>query len=228
MSLLSYFDIAPQILPDPARPLSSELSSSAIAEANAAVNGVQQAKTKGTKKRGTYVKYDEKMKIKMGKYSSKNGIHAVVRHFSLELGRNINPSTIRGFKKAYLQELNWKRRVKEDDLTVTSLPAKKRGRPLLLGEEFEQKVPLYLRAIWESGGAVNATIALGAARGIILKLNRTMLVKNSGHVDLTKAWAKGLLGQMGYVKRSGTTSKSKNLVENFEELKASFLDSDHG
>ena len=29
---------------------------------------------------------------------------------------------------------------------------------------------------------------------------------------------------MGYVKRRGTTSKSRNLVENFEELKASFLE----
>ena len=62
-------------------------------------------------------------------------------------------------------------------------------------------------------------ITLGAAKGIILKLNRTMLVENSGHVDLNKAWARG---QMGFVKRKGTTSKSKNLVENFEELKASF------
>ena len=221
MSLLSYFHVAPRVLPDPSGPLSAELSPPAIAEANAAVNGVQQAKTK---KRGTYIKYDEKMKIKMGKYSSENGIHAAAKHFSLELGRNINPSTIRGFKKAYLQELNRKRRAEEDDLTVTSLPTKKRGRPLLLGEELEWKVQLYLRAIRESGGAVNTAIVLGAARGIILKLNRTMLVENGGHVDLTKAWAKGLLGRMGYVKRRGTTSKSKNLVENFEELKASFLE----
>ena len=189
MSLLSYFHIAPRILPDPPRPLSLELSPSAIAEANAAVNGVQQAKTKGTKKRGTYIKYDEKMKIKMGKYSSKNGIHVAARHFSLELGRNINPSTIRGFKKAYLQELNWKRRAEEDNLTVTRLPAKKRGRPLLLGEEFEQKVQLYLRVIWESGGAVNAAIALGVARGVILKLNWTMLVENGGHVNLGQRFA---------------------------------------
>ena len=188
------------------------------------MNSVQQANTKGSKKRGMYIKYDEKMKIKMGKYSSENGIHAAVRHFSLELGRNINPSTIRGFKKACLRERNRKRRAEEDDLTVTSLPTKKRGRPLLLGEEFERKVQLYLGAIRESGRAVNTAIAMGAARGIILKLNRTMLVENGGHVDLTKAWAKGLLGRMGYVKRRGTTSKSKNLVENFEELKASFLE----
>ena len=51
MSLLSYFHVAPRVLPDPAGPLSSELSPSAIAEANTAVNDVQQAKTKETKKR---------------------------------------------------------------------------------------------------------------------------------------------------------------------------------
>ena len=79
MSLLSYFHAAPRVLPDPAGPLSSELSPSAIAEANAAVNGVQQAKAKETKKRGTCIKYDEKMKIKIGKYSSENGIHAAAR-----------------------------------------------------------------------------------------------------------------------------------------------------
>ena len=67
-------------------------------------------------------------------------------------------------------------------------------------------------------------IALGAARGIILKLNRTMLLENGGYVELTKAWARGLLGRMGYVKRRGKTSKSKNLVENFDDLKASFLE----
>ena len=73
------------------------------------------------------MKLDEEMKIKIGKYSSENGVSAAARRFSAELGRDINPSTIRGFKRAYLQELNRKRRAEEDDLTVTSLPAKKRG-----------------------------------------------------------------------------------------------------
>ena len=44
MSLLSYFHVTPRVLPDPFGPLSAELSPSAIAEANAAVNGMQQAK----------------------------------------------------------------------------------------------------------------------------------------------------------------------------------------
>ena len=51
MSLLSYFHISPWVLPDPAGPLLLELSPSVIAEANAAVNGMQQAKTKETKRR---------------------------------------------------------------------------------------------------------------------------------------------------------------------------------
>ena len=45
-----YFHVAPWVLPDPAGPLSSEQSPSTIAEANAALNCVQQAKTKETKK----------------------------------------------------------------------------------------------------------------------------------------------------------------------------------
>ena len=60
MSLLLYY-VALRVLPDPARPLSSELSPSAIAEANAAVNGVHQAKTKETKKRGMYIKYEDRV-----------------------------------------------------------------------------------------------------------------------------------------------------------------------
>ena len=48
MSLLSYLHVAPRVLADPVGPLSSELLPSAIAEANAAVNGMQQAKTKET------------------------------------------------------------------------------------------------------------------------------------------------------------------------------------
>ena len=41
-------------------------------------------------------------------------------------------------------------------------------------------------------------------------------------IDLTKGWAKYLLNRMGYVKRKAT-SKAKVTVENFDELKESYL-----
>ena len=55
------------------------MSSPAIAAANAAVNNLQ-PRGVGAKKRGSYMKLDE-MKIKIGKYSSENGVSAAARHF---------------------------------------------------------------------------------------------------------------------------------------------------
>ena len=59
-------------------PLSCELSSPVIAAANAALNNLQQAMPRGmgVKKRGSYMKLDKEMKIKIGKYSSENGVSA--------------------------------------------------------------------------------------------------------------------------------------------------------
>ena len=74
MSIFKYFSTAPRDLPNPMGPL-CELSSSA----NAAVNNLQ-PRGVGAKKRGSYMKLDE-MKIKIGKYSSENGVSAAARHF---------------------------------------------------------------------------------------------------------------------------------------------------
>ena len=49
-------------------------------------------------------------------------------------------------------------------------------------------------------------------------------MENGGHVNLSKAWAKLLIKRMGFVKRKGTTSKSKDTVEDFERRKDDFLE----
>ena len=171
MALLRYFQALPRCgqLPDPTGPLSSSLPSSAIEEANAAVTSARQEEATKAK-RGSYLKLSNELKAKIGKHASENGNSAAARHFSKVLGKELNPSTIRGLKKVYLEEMSRKRKAGED-MTITSLPAKRRGRPLLLGEELDLKVQQYLRAIRESGGAVSTAIVLGAARGIILKTN---------------------------------------------------------
>ena len=72
---------------DPVGLLSTELSPSAFMETNAALIRVQQqAKVKETKKQGAYIKLDKKTKIRIGKYSSKNGISAAARYFLILLG----------------------------------------------------------------------------------------------------------------------------------------------
>ena len=155
----------------------------AIEEANAAVASIQQEES-AKSKRGCYIKLSDEIRAKIGKYSYENGDSAAARHFTHVLGKHINRSTVRG------QELSPKRKA-EEDLLITSLPSKKWGRPLLL-EELDQKVQQYLRAIPESGGAVSTAIVLGTARGIILKINRTLLAEYGGHVVMTKDWGNNI------------------------------------
>lgn len=51
-------------------------------------------------------------------------------------------------------------------------------------------------------------------------MNRTLLHEFGGPATLSKAWAQSL--RMKFTKRRGTTT-SKNLVENFDEIKSRFL-----
>ena len=88
-----------------------------------------------------------------------------------------------------------------------------------MGDELDRKIQHYLRAIRNSGGAVNTAITLAAARGIIPDTNRTLLAEYGGHVVLTKDWAKSLLKRMKVVKRRATTSKIKSVVEDFDAVK---------
>ena len=70
VAILSYFQIIPRDLLDNVGPLSSELISSVIVEASTALNHVHQTMVKETKKRRAYIKSDEKIDIRIGKYLS--------------------------------------------------------------------------------------------------------------------------------------------------------------
>ena len=48
---------------------------------------------------------------------------------------------------------------------MLELHAKKRGRPLLLGEELDRKVKLYLNAMRSRGAVVNTSVVVGVANG---------------------------------------------------------------
>ena len=99
MALLRYIQVTqhrrPGSLPDPSGPLSALLPSSAIEEANAAVNSVRQEESVKSK-RGPYLKLSDEVRAKIGKYSSENGDSVAVRHFTQVLGKLKNRSTVRG------------------------------------------------------------------------------------------------------------------------------------
>ena len=61
------------------------------------------------------------------------------------------------------------------------------------------------------------------AKGILLSSNRSLLSDYGGPISLTRAWAHSLLKRMQFVRRKGTTAKSKSSGELFDRLKAEFL-----
>ena len=107
-------------------------------------------------------------------------------------------------------------------MSVQELPEKKRGRPLLLGEELARQVRAYLTSFRENGAVVNTAIAIGCAKGIVKSRDSNLLSCNGGHISLTKSWSKNLLRRMGYVKRRAST-KAKVTVQKFDEVKTQFL-----
>lgn len=90
-------------------------------------------------------------------------------------------------------------RAAQDEGDLTGLPPKKRGRPVLLGEELDTLVQTYLRKVREGGGAASARIAIAAARGILVAIDRRKLEKFGGNVRLNRFWAYSLLKQMKFV-----------------------------
>ena len=208
-------------LPDPNGSLSGDISSAVIASANAEVEKLLNDDCIKKNVRGPYKKYSAKDRAEIGKYASQHGLTAAAGHFSRKLGVNMSKSTIQSIKKSYLDGVREKRARDDEDLTL--LPGKKRGRHLLLGDELDKQVQMYLKRVRDGGGVVSARIALAAARGMLLSFDKFKLVEYDGHIDLNIYWAYGLLERMKFVKRKATTAKSKYTVEKFAEVKESFL-----
>lgn len=211
-------------LPDPKGPLTSSISAQAIAEANKEVQKAMGQNSVTGKKRGSYKKYTATQRSEIGKYSCQHGAAATARHFSMKLGSKVSESTVKSIKKAYLEELRKRPRTDDGGEPISALPVKKCGRKLLLGDDLDQKVQIYLRKVREGGGAVSDRIVIAAAKGIVLKYNPSMLAELGGPVDLNEYWAHSLLKRMKFVQRKATTSKGKHTVTNFTQLKEAFLD----
>ena len=136
----------------------------------------------------------------------------------------LNESTVRGLKRKYEDALKEKKKtVSVEDiennpeaLQIHALPAKKRGRPVALGEDLDQQLQAYVCALRSAGAVVNTAIVRAAARGIVSSTNRFQLYEFGGHLTLSKEWGKSVLRRMGFVKRKANT-KVKLSVEDFQK-----------
>ena len=225
MSILQYFKrtsspSSSSSLPDPNGALSCVVPPRAIQMANEMVTDLTQT----AKKRGQYNSFSPQLRAAMGKYSSVHGSTRAARYYTRVLKKPICESTIRSIAKAYQDELHQKhQRDDPDEDEIRELPIKKRGRPLLLGEELDKQVRLYLQKIRDNNGSVSNRLVIAGAKGIVSAQDKSLLVENGGHILLNKEWARSLLSRMGFVKRKVSTSASKYTSTNFEQVKTEFL-----
>ena len=143
MALLRYLQLRDS-LPDPRGPLSSTIPAQAIAEAN---REVQEATSIGSKRteRGPYKQYSASVRAKIGKHASHHGVAAAARYFSKKLNCHVSKTTVQSTRSSYTEGV-WKQRVK-DEGDIVALPLRKCGRPLLLGQQLDTKVQLYLKKV---------------------------------------------------------------------------------
>lgn len=103
-----------------------------IANVNTAV--MEATKSVSNKRRGSYANYNDDFRYKVARYALENGDASAVRKFSKETTKPLNESTIRTWRKTLV---NKEASVKAN---VDFLEKTKRGRPLLLGLNLDEKV----------------------------------------------------------------------------------------
>ena len=234
--LLQYFklkkqkDSLPTPLLDPNGPLSEKIPSSGIASANVCVSKLpvlDSSSNEGSStSRGPYAILTPAQKFEIGKRADEIGTTATIRYYAKRYPDIcLKEISVRRFKNNYQDQL--KKSIhslsgSDSPNVFRELVPKKRGRPLLIGEELDEQVREYIRELRREGVVINSDVAIAVGTGIVMNSDANLLVANGGHIDLTKHWAKYLLSRMGFVKRR-VNSKAKVTVEHFDELKKLFL-----
>ena len=119
---------------------------------------------------------------------------------------------------------NWKRKFSNPQKEVGEPPEKfnKKGRPLLVGEEFLVKLKEAIIGIRLTGAVISRKMIISIGNGV-LKANRpNSLSEIGGGITLTDNWARGVLKSMDWVKRKGTTRKVEPSAQFLAEEKFIF------
>ncbi len=209
-------------LPTPSK---AGLPDNVLREVNQAVGSSLQheegCRGTGGKKQKYTATFTAKDRAAIGKYAAKNGNAAAVKKFKST--HNIRERAVRSFKKKYLEEIKKHQKPGAEIEEVRSLPARKRGRKVMLGEELDHKVQNYVRALHSAGTPIGSSVVLAAGEGMVRAHNRTLLAQHEGHITITKSWAISLLKRMGYDRRKATTKATPGLsAEDFERVQKGF------
>ena len=93
-----------------------------------------------------YTRYSSSQHAKIGRYACIHGVTAAARVYSQKLQKHISETTVRSIRDSFREE-STKRRHLDVDEDIETMPKKKRGRKVLLGEQLDQKLQQYLTTL---------------------------------------------------------------------------------
>eukprot|EP00794_Sanderia_malayensis_P007876 gene7876-8726_t len=221
----------------------------------------KQANKSEAKIRGKYQTYTEQKRAEIGRYASKNGIANALRQYKTELPA-LSESTVRGFKKAYIRELgnvappskhkacqptdgndgdNHGEDVNSpttvDDVSINSLPTKKRGRPIKVPSNMEATIARYLQAIAASEDkSLTYKTIIGITKGVIIAEDRSLLTDFGGRLCIDNSWVQSFLRRYSFnskdpINSSTATTQDQTsnlLIQSMSEHQFECLSQEHG
>lgn len=171
------------------------------------------------KPRGKYTAYSDEARAKIGKYASQNGNERARQKFLTEFPK-LTESTVRNFKKMYLQQLKEERKKNPIPNPVTKLPVLPKGRPPLM-LSLDQKLIKFLKAVRSKGGVVNIHVVRATAQALIQSNPSQM--QHYARFDMPRTWVQSIYRRMGYSRRLGTTGRPPIPPGLYEECRLDFL-----
>ena len=160
-------------------------------------NQVKRRRGKGT----TYTTYTAEQRAKIGRYALENGNERARLHYLAE-HPNLKESTVRSFKKAYVQELQ-KRKRKGNLEPVVAVQCKPKGRPPIL-QDLDGKLIKFLNALRVKGGVVNIHVVRAVTKALIESNSSFSTLQT---FSMPRSWVQSLYRRMGCSIRAGTTAR---------------------
>ena len=173
--------------------------------------------------RGKYVKYTDEQRAEIGRYASENGIERERRHFLGDL-LHLTESTVRNFKKKYLEKLRDERK-KANPQPVTKLPIQPSGCPPIL-LDLDAKLIQFLKAVRSKGGVINIHVVRATTEALIK--SNPALAQQLNRFEMPRTWVQSIYRRMGYNRRMGTTTRPPVPQGIYDECRREYLsDIDH-
>jgi len=135
----------------------------------------------GSKTRGEYIKVIDEERAIVGEHAAK---HGTVRFFKQDQKfSNLKEATVCGWKNLYLRELCIQSQDRKCDAPSVQIEVLPSGRPLLIGQKWEDKVKSFVKLQRDKGSVVNTETVMATVVGVVISHDANLLAENGGHID---------------------------------------------